>query len=162
MIPRFSDGCGQGGKAVLQYLSYRQRLQSITSDVQFPPGPDLADSPKQQFMQESIQDKKIQENTRKYKKIQENVLNLIYALASRTLPPPILKLDFDIEVQNFDIKVTYVDIEATKKLRYQSFFDIQGCNFDIGTQCRSASISKCMYFDIDFSILRYRSTRYQI
>jgi hypothetical protein len=58
---------------------------------------------------------------------------------------------FNIEVQHFDIVVPHFDIEATstKKLRYRSFFDIEAACFDIWCQHRSASISKCMNFDIN-------------
>ncbi len=80
-----------------------------------------------------------------------------------TLPSPISKFasiskyfdvlqyrsSFDIEVQHFDIEVQHFDIEATKKLQYRSFFDIEAAGFDIGCQHIRASISKCMYFNID-------------
>jgi hypothetical protein len=88
--------------------------------------------------------------------------------SSGTLPPPISKYAsiskyfevlrhrsfFDIEVQHFDIQhfdivVQHFDIEASKKLRYRNVFDVEAACFDIGCQNLRASISKCMYFDID-------------
>ncbi len=93
-------------------------------------------------------------------------------MSSGTLPPHILKYasiskhfevlqywrHINISVQYFDIEVQHFDIEATKKLWYQSFFDIEAACFYIGCQNLRASISKCMYFDIDIWILRYWST----
>ncbi len=61
---------------------------------------------------------------------------------------------FDVEV---NIEVTHVDIEDGKKSSISKL-----CCFYIGVQYRSASILKCMYFDIDFRILRYWSTFYWI
>jgi hypothetical protein len=100
------------------------------------------------------------------------IMVALFHPSSGTLLPPISKYAsiskyfevlrywsfFDIEVQHFDIEVQHFDIEATKKLRYRIIFDIEAACFDIWCQNLRASISKCMFFDIDIWILWYWST----
>jgi hypothetical protein len=85
------------------------------------------------------------------------IMMIFIVYASGTLPPPISKYASiskslvlrSTSISKFDIEVKHFDIEATKKLRYRSLFDIEAACFDIGCQNLRASISKCMYFDID-------------